>query len=142
MVNEYKRGRAFLGRLPHEGDLLKSIEGFCQESNITLGVFTALGAVKSARLAYYDQASREYKGFTVDKPMEMVSCTGNISLRDGKPIVHAHLALSDGEGKTISGHLKPGTPIFACEIFIQELLGEPLVRKEDEETGVPLWQSD
>lgn len=138
-ANSYERGRSFLGRLPHEGDLLKSIERFCQENGITLGVFTALGAVKSARLAYYDQVSREYKGFAVDQPMEIVSCTGNISLRDGQPIVHAHLALSDGEGRTISGHLMPGTPIFACEIFIQELLGEPLVRKKDEETGVPLW---
>jgi len=125
--------------LPHEADLLEGIEGFCQENNITLGVFTAIGAVKSARLAYYDQESREYRGFAVDEPMEMVSCTGNISLRDGQPIVHAHLALSDGEGRTISGHLMPGTPIFACEIFIQELLGEPLVRRHDEETGLPLW---
>jgi len=129
-----------LGRLPHEGDLLRSIEDFCRENGITLGVFTALGAVKSARLAYYDQGSREYRGFDVDEPMEMVSCIGNISLRDGQPIVHAHLALSDQEGRAISGHLMPGTPIFACEIFIQELLGEPLVRRQDEETGVPLWQ--
>ena len=129
-----------MGRLPLDGDLLKSIEGVCQGNGITLGVFAALGAVKSARLAYYDQESREYRGFAVDEPREMVSCMGNISLRDGQPIVHAHLALSDGEGRTISGHLMSGTPIFACEIFIQELLGEPLVRRQDEETGVPLWQ--
>lgn len=140
IANSYERGRSFLGRLPLEGDLAGSIEGFCRENGITLGMFTALGAVKSARLAYYDQESREYRGFAVDEPMEMVSCMGNISLRDGQPIVHAHLALSDGEGRTISGHLMSGTPIFACEIFIQELLGEPLVRRQDEETGLPLWR--
>ncbi len=128
-----------MGRLPHEGDLLKSIEGFCRDNGITLGVLTALGAVKSAQLAYYDQEGQEHRGFAVDEPLEIVSCMGNISLRDGQPIVHAHLALSDGEGRTISGHLMPGTPVFACEIFIQELLGEPLVRRQDEETGVPLW---
>lgn len=142
ILNRYERGRSFLGRLPHEGDLLKSIEGFCRENGITLGVFTALGAVKSARLAYYDQESQEYRGFAVDEPMEIVSCIGNISLLNGQPIAHAHLALSDGEGKTISGHLMLGTPVFACEIFIQELLGEPLVRRRDEETGGTLWQGD
>ena len=123
ILNRYERGRSFFGWLPHEGDLLKGIEGLCHENNITVGVFTAIGAVKSARLGYYDQQSREYREFAVDEPMEMVSCIGNISLRDGQPIVHAHLALSDGEGRTISGHLMPGTPIFACQIFIQELLG-------------------
>lgn len=139
-LNKYERGRSFLGQLPHEGNLLESIEGFCRKNSITLGVFNALGTVKSARLAYYDQESREYREFAIDEPMEMVSCIGNISLRDGLPIVHAHLALSDGEGRTISGHLMSGTPVFACEIFIQELLGKPLVRRLDEETGVPLWQ--
>jgi predicted DNA-binding protein with PD1-like motif len=112
-----------LGQLPQEGDLLESIEGFCRKNGITLGVFNALGTVKSARLAYYDQESREYREFAIDEPMEMVSCIGNISLRDGEPIVHAHLALSDGAGRTISGHLMPGTPIFICQIFIQELVG-------------------
>lgn len=129
-----------MGRLPHEGDLLESIEGFCRKNGIALGVFNALGAVKSARLAYYDQESREYREFAVDGPREMVSCMGNISLRDGLPIVHAHLALADGEGRTIAGHLMLGTPIFACEIFVQELLGEPLVRGLDEETGLLLWK--
>ncbi len=139
-LREYKRGRCFLGRLPHGGDLLESLRALCQEREITMAVFTAIGAVKSARLAFYHQERREYLPFQVDQAMEMISCLGNVSLRDGELVVHAHLALSDNEGRTISGHLLPGTILFAGEVFLQELLGEPLVRGNDKETGLPLWE--
>ena len=138
-MQSYERGRCFLGRLPYGGDLLEEVQGFCRKEGVTLGVFWALGSVKSARVAYYNQESRNYESLAIDGPREIVSCFGNVSLSAGQPIAHAHLALSDGEGKTLSGHLLSGTVIYACELFMQELVGPPLLREKDEETGVPLW---
>ena len=71
--------------------------------------------------------------------MEIISCFGNATLRDGKPFVHVHVVLSDCEGKTFSGHLLPGTTLFACEVFIDEFEGEALDRSYDELTGLHLW---
>ncbi len=140
VFNSYERGRCFLGRLPCESDLLEEVQELCRKEGITLGVFWALGAVKSARLAYYNQKGHTYESVSIiDEPREMISCLGNISLRDGQPVVHAHVALADEEGETVSGHLLSGTIIFACELFVQELVGSLLIRREDEETGLPLW---
>jgi predicted DNA-binding protein with PD1-like motif len=72
--------------------------------------------------------------------MEIVSLYGNISLKDGKPFAHVHVVLSDAKGNGRGGHLLPGrTPVFACELIIEEFDGEPPVRLNDENTGLALW---
>jgi len=61
--------------------------------------------------------------------MEISSCLGNISLKDGEIFVHAHVTLADKEGRVLGGHLAPGTIIFAAECRITELKGESLKTK-------------
>lgn len=74
--------------------------------------------------------------------MEILSCVGNVSLKVGKPSVHVHIALADEKGKAFGGHLMPGTTVFACEAFIEEMQGKPLDRRLDEKTGLALWAKD
>jgi len=76
----------------------------------------------------------------LNKKLEIASCTGNISIKDGEIFVQAHITLADMEGKAFGGHLMPGTEIFAAEFFVQELIGQDLVRAKDEITGLPLWK--
>ena len=64
-------------------------------------------------------------------------------LRDGQPFVHAHVVLSDEQGNGKGGHLLPGgTPVFACELTIEEYDGAAIVRSRDERTGLSLWPDD
>jgi predicted DNA-binding protein with PD1-like motif len=64
---------------------------------------------------------------------------GNISLKDGNPIIHAHITLAGKTGKTYGGHLAPGTVIFACEFILEVFDGPIFERGFDEETSLPLW---
>ena len=64
---------------------------------------------------------------------------GNISIRDGRPFVHAHAALEDSEGNLIGGHLQSGI-IFAAELLLTELKGSTLVRIHDPITDLYLWE--
>ena len=75
-----------------------------------------------------------------DRELEILSCTGNISIKEGRPFVHAHIMLADIHGATIGGHLFSDTVVFAGEIEIVELVGTPLERRHDEVTGLMLWQ--
>ena len=68
-----------------------------------------------------------------------MSCIGNVSLKDGKPFIHAHILLADEQGKTIGGHLFSETIIYAGEINLQELTGKPMKRTYDSNTGLMLW---
>lgn len=139
-LREYSAGRRFVFRLPPGSDLLQSIQAFCQERSIAVASFQLIGAVRSARIAFYDQGHKRYGELAIDRAMEIVSCSGNVSLRDGQPFVHAHISLADEEGHSLGGHLLPGTIVFVAEVDVQELRGEPLLRTPDQETGLPLWK--
>ena len=140
MLNKITPSKSFIGRLSHNADLLQEITDLCVRENITLGRVEGIGAVQKARVGYYDQTSREYQFIDYDQPLEVLKLTGNVSIKDNAPFVHAHITLSDDKGNAFGGHLAPGTIIFAFEIIIQAFEGPELSRGYDEETGLPLWK--
>ena len=135
-------GEKYIGRLSCGSDLLEEITDRCRELGVRFGQIEAIGAVQKARLAYYDQAKKKYCHFEINEPMEISSLIGNISSKNGQPMVHAHVTLADEKGRAYGGHLAPGTIIFAAEIVIQAFKEEPLKRGKDEETGLPLWEME
>ena len=129
----------YMGRLSYGDDLLDALTEMCREQSVTLGRIEAIGAVQGARLGYYDQNTRQYQFMTWDKGLEITSLMGNISIKDGEPMVHAHLTLADEEGRTFGGHLARGCPVFACEFILQVFSGPEFVRSHDPQTDLPLW---
>jgi predicted DNA-binding protein with PD1-like motif len=136
----FEIGRCMLGRLPYGKDFVNTIEDFCVQNSIQTGVFSVIGAVTSVTLGSYDQNQQVYVTFKKEGPLEIVHCTGNVSLKDGKVAVHAHAVLADMNGQTIGGHIFSETVVYAGEIHVQELLGKPLEREYDEKTGLSLWK--
>ena len=135
-----KPGRRIMGRLKRGDDLLQTLEKLCLEQNITLGQVQAIGAVSAARVGYYHQAAQRYEFLEWRQPLEILALTGNISLKDGKPMVHAHVTLADADGRAVGGHLGPGAIVFAAEFIIQEhLADQTLMRQMDLDTGLFLW---
>ena len=116
--NEVKPKRSFIGKLTYDADLLEELTGVCEKEGIRLGCVQAIGAVKKARVGFYDQQQRKYCFLEIDENLEITNLIGNISIRDGKPMVHAHITLSDSKGRSFGGHLSDGTIIFACEFII------------------------
>jgi len=142
MYREVKEGRSFIGRFQYGEDLLSALTAFCKKHRIRMGVFRVIGAVKNATFGYYMQDIKKYaECIRLDKGMEIISCNGNVSIKDHEIFVHAHISLADHDGKISGGHLMNGTEIFAAEFYIEELFGKDLVReKDDRETGLPLWK--
>ncbi|RLB08278.1 MAG: DNA-binding protein [Deltaproteobacteria bacterium] len=131
----------YLIRLPHGADLLEVLTEQCRKRGVRVGFLSVIGAVQEATIGYYDQKDRLYRSRQISGGLEITSCMGNISLKDGTVMVHAHILLSDAGGKTYGGHLMSPTILFAGEALIQELEGEPLERKYDEVTGLFLWRN-
>jgi predicted DNA-binding protein with PD1-like motif len=140
IYNEIKHTKTFMGKLEFGGDLLEELTSVCDQNDIRLGRAEALGAVQKARIGFYNQQARKYDFIEIDKPMEITKLIGNISLRDGKPMVHAHITLSDSQGNAFGGHLAPGTIVFACEFIVNSYDGPDHIRDYDEQTGLPLWK--
>ena len=140
IYNKIKHTKTFMGKLKFGGDLLEELTSICDQNEISLGRVEALGAVKKARVGFYDQQARKYDFIEIDKQLEITKLIGNISVRDGKPMVHAHITLSDSQGIAFGGHLAPGTIVFACEFIMNSYDGPDHIRDYDEQTGLPLWK--
>jgi len=132
----------YLGKGAHGGDLLGEITDFCKLRGITLGRVEALGALACAKIGYYNQNTRKYETLTFDQHLEITNLVGNVSLKDGQPIVHAHVTLADDKGTAFGGHLVGGCEIFACEFMVHAFDGPELNRGLDEQTGLPLWNEE
>lgn len=138
---QYKYKRTFIGSIPSDADLYDTLSKIVIEEDIRIGKIMAIGAVTNAVIGYFDQNKKEYLKIELHDGFEILSCIGNVSVRDGKPFVHAHITLSDREGKVFGGHLMPGTKVFACEVFIDEYAGEDLIREKDASTDLFLWKN-
>lgn len=140
IYNEVQTQKVFIGKLKHNCDLLEELTSVCEQNSIRLGRVQALGAVKKARMGFYNQQARKYDFFEIQENLEITALIGNISTRDDKPMVHAHITLSDAQGHAYGGHLVPGTVVFACEFIIDVYKGPQMRRESDKETGLPLWK--
>jgi predicted DNA-binding protein with PD1-like motif len=102
-------------RLKPQQDLFDSIEAFAKQNNIEAGcVLSSVGSLTHATLRL---ANREYYN-EYDGHFEIVSMTGTVSIHGS----HIHVAISDGDGMTIGGHLVSGCKIYTtAEIVLLEL---------------------
>jgi hypothetical protein len=138
MYKKTKEG-FIIGRIAHGEDLLQGILKVAKKENITLGRVEAIGALQRATISYYYQDIKKYDSITFDEPMEIISLLGNISIKDGEPMVHAHVSLGNSKGQLFGGHLASESIVFACEFILFPLTGEKFERRLDEQTGLFLW---
>ena len=131
-------GRNFIVRAKHDSDIITFLNNVAKKHGITTATFTMIGALKWAKLGFYDQDKHEYIENLLSTPQEIATCVGNISTKEGAPFVHAHAVLADRNGNTKGGHLHEGK-VFAGEVHIVELVGEKIMRANDAVTGLSLW---
>lgn len=101
-------------RLRPNQDLFDSIETFVIDNKIEAGsVLSSVGSLTHATLRLANRSDyNEYEGH-----FEIVSMTGTVSTNGS----HIHVAISDGDGATIGGHLVTGCKIYTtAEIVLAE----------------------
>lgn len=121
-------------------DLLEALSSIVKKENIKAGFFTGIGALNKVKMGIFVEG--KYEEITIEDELEIVSLLGNVSLKDGKPFVHAHITVSRRDGTAFGGHLLPGSIIsVTCEIFLVKLK-ESLERRFDEELKLYLLNLD
>lgn len=139
---EAKLGRVIFARLFENEDLLEAISNTAKQRGIKAGFFILIGTLKKAKLGFYRQG--KYEPIPIGGPVEIVSCMGNISLKEEKElVVHAHISVSNEKGEVLGGHLLPGCIVaVTAELVLVEVVDVKLQRKFDEETKLYLWSLD
>jgi predicted DNA-binding protein with PD1-like motif len=115
--------QTFTFRLKPEQDLFNQIEAIVAEKNIEAGcVLSAVGSLTHATLRL---ANREYYS-EYEGHFEIVSMTGTVSIHGS----HLHISISDGDGKTIGGHLVPGCKIYTTAEMVLGVFDDVIYKRE------------
>ncbi|MBU0514795.1 MAG: DNA-binding protein [Proteobacteria bacterium] len=128
-----------LFRLPRGDDLIEALTAYCRDQAVTHAVINGLGVTSRTVLGYFDRATKGYREFLFEEDVEVLNLTGNVSLKEGRPMIHAHMTIADKDGQTHGGHVLPGCRVFVFEAMLFELKGDGPHRVADEETGLFLW---
>ncbi|MCS7128981.1 MAG: DUF296 domain-containing protein [Sulfolobales archaeon] len=133
---EFKSGRFFLLRVPSGSELVNYIRKYVKDLDISTGIFWLIGSFHRAKIGFFIEEEGSYKTIDVNEFTEVINASGNISLVNGEPFIHVHVALGRMDGSCIGGHLIEGI-VYIAEVWIQELIDEELKRVK--EGSLHLW---
>jgi len=133
--------KTYMNSLPKGADINIFLKEFAIKNNIQTASLNFIGSLEQVSLGFYDQTTRKYNKKDFFTPFEIVSGTGNISLKDGEVFIHSHVILSDKNYQVIGGHLF-NSKVFAGEYVIYELPELLLKRNFDKTTGLSLWNNN
>ncbi len=111
-------------------EIQEALRQFASAVNIKGAFYQGIGALTQVELAFFCTDTKGYDRRFFDGEYELISLMGNLSSHDGLMAPHTHVALSDKQFQTISGHLVRGVVSVTVEILIT-LIDLSLSRKED-----------
>jgi uncharacterized protein len=113
------------------------LERFARVHHLTAAHFTGIGAFSDLTLGYFDWQEKQYQPIPIRGQVEVASLAGDVALKYGEPEVHAHLVVSDAQGRAHAGHLIEGHVRPTLELILTETPAE-LGKRFDDETGLAL----
>ena len=135
---ETKVGRVFVAKLMPDEDLIDAIKELVKKHNIKAGLINVIGALKKFTIGYFDLNTKEYKFETFEEDVELISSMGNISYKDGEPIIHMHISVGKDDYSIIGGHLsQPSIISVTGEVYIYEI-AQKLNRVNDPQFNLSL----
>jgi predicted DNA-binding protein with PD1-like motif len=127
-------GPTYVVRLDPGERIVETLTALCERDAIGGGYLSGIGSAGEAEIGWFDAAAKGYVWSKVAGPSEIVSLTGNITKVDGRPFVHAHIALAGRDSALKGGHLKEAVVAVTCEITLVAFKDD-IARKRDEASG-------
>ena len=119
-------------------ELVDGLLQFAKVQNVSAARFQAVGALSSVQLGWFSWESKKFEpSVTLDEQVELLSLIGDVALRDGEPVVHAHAVIAKKDGTAHGGHLLNASVRPNCEVFLTESPAK-LRRFIDPESGLAL----
>jgi len=134
--------RVFAVVLDAGEEIAASLEEFARETGVDAASFTAIGAISTATLGFFDPELGDYRGIPVTEQAEVVSLVGDITRSSDSDdsdtrTVHGHIVVARSDGSTIGGHLIRASVYPTLEIVVHESPAH-LRRSYDPRTGLAL----
>lgn len=140
----YTQQNTFIGRLPHNSDVLGHITKLLNEEKIKVGEVKLYGFLQNLVLSEFNFETK----FTDQKEVEnahglveICSLSGVVSMFKGRASVNLSGVFKLQSGNIVCGSVGLGTRSYACEAIITVFDGATLSRDFDSETSLPLWKN-
>jgi len=102
-------------------EIAEGLKSFAEEQKLKDASFKAIGALSRVKLGWFDWEEKRYKtAVALEEQVELLSMIGDITLKDGKPQVHAHIVVSKSDGSAHGGHLLEAVVRPTCELILTE----------------------
>jgi predicted DNA-binding protein with PD1-like motif len=118
-------------------EVAAGLAAFANEAHLAASHFTAIGALSSVVLGYFDWQTKKYKRIEIGEQVEVLSCIGDVALENNEPKVHAHMVVGKSDGSAWGGHLLEARVRPTLEVILVES-PEHLRKRFDPESGLAL----
>jgi predicted DNA-binding protein with PD1-like motif len=136
-----QRERIYVLRIERGEEVIKTITDLCKREGVANAFFRGIGAVEGLTCGYYALTEKEYHFTHYAEMVEVASLTGNITLKDGEPFVHAHGVFTNTKNEAFGGHIKEMVSGIVVEIVL-EVLDSNIERVHDDATGLFLMRCE
>jgi predicted DNA-binding protein with PD1-like motif len=130
-----RNGREHVLAFDPEERAIEVLTGYAREQGITAARFSAIGGFKWVELKYFNMRSMRYQQRQLEEQLEVIALTGNLSLYENAPFIHAHVIVGTADFGAYSGHLGEAVVEPTLELFLTQL-DEPLLRTRNPRTGL------
>jgi predicted DNA-binding protein with PD1-like motif len=110
---------------------------FAEKYHVTSGHFTAIGALSSATLGWFDLEKKMYRKVPIKEQVEVLSMVGDFALYKDKPALHTHMVVGHRDGTAAGGHVFEAIVSPTLEVFVT-VDPIPLNKKLNPEIGLTL----
>ena len=102
---EYRKfGDAFVVRIDKGEEIVAQVLELAKREHIALASVQALGAVNRFTAGVFDTQKKQFAGHTFEGCFEIVSLTGTLTTKEGKPYCHLHMSAGDEPIDTSKTH--------------------------------------
>jgi uncharacterized protein len=133
------QGQILAVRLDCGEEIIESILKVAAQYHIRTGVISGIGAISEATLFLFQCSTRAFIQNAFRDDLEVVSLSGNLTMKDGAHYAHIHTVLANASAQTFGGHLVHAKVSATVELFIQ-IIPETIERAFSEEIGINLME--
>lgn len=136
IVRHDRSGCWVLGLEPGE-PFRQSLEDWARREGVTGASLNGIGGIADPVLGFW-RGTAGYEQQCLKGNWELLNLQGNLSIRQGRPFLHAHVMLAGSDLACRGGHFFEGHAAPCAELFVQPL-EEPLIRGYNPTLGAALW---
>jgi len=127
-------------RIDMNKEVTEEIIKIAEREGIRTARVEAIGGLSSVTIAYFNHTAKKYEEHTYEEFMELTSLLGNITEKDGKVFLHAHVNLGRKDMTVLGGHLIKGRVFPFLEVVITQTENKAF-RRYDERIGLNLLET-